>query len=297
MKNVFLNEKLLKNKKFFFNIKVVIYVLLYVFSLIIITISFFLLKYLKIEIFSLENENEHYLNKKSLENNLKSLENNFSIFKNSYENLKNLSKSLEKNYSIYIENYNKIKIRNSMLISTLSQIDIIKNSRILFNFISLFNILKFIGKENFNLDINKNEFNPIVRKIFVASENECEFKKLFERIKNLNYLIFIIKTNENKNFGIFINDFIKNSGDYFDKNSIVFLFNKSHYYDIKFFKKNSNKKSFVLNENNFFIFGENEIVIKNDCLNEKNENNFFFNEFFNKNFNVLEIEIFKLYFK
>jgi hypothetical protein len=255
------------------------------------------LKYLKIEIFSLENENEHYLNKKSLENNLKSLENNFSIFKNSYENLKNLSKSLEKNYSIYIENYNKIKIRNSMLISTLSQIDIIKNSRILFKFISLFNILKFIGKENFNLDINKNEFNPIVRKIFVASENECEFKKLFERIKNLNYLIFIVKTNENKNFGIFINDFIKNSGDYFDNNSIVFLFNKSHYYDIKFFKKNSNKKSFVLNENNFFIFGENEIVIKNDCLNEKNENNFFLNEFFNKNFNVLEIEIFKLYFK
>ena len=122
MKN--LNEKLLKNKKFFFNIKVVIYVLLYVFSLIIITISFFLLKYLKIEIFSLENENEHYLNKKSLENNLKSLENNFSIFKNSYENLKNLSKSLEKNYSIYIENYNKIKIRNSMLISLEKKISI-----------------------------------------------------------------------------------------------------------------------------------------------------------------------------
>jgi hypothetical protein len=199
-----------------------------------------------------------------------------------------------------------------MLISTISQIDIIKNSRILFNFITLFNILKFIGKENFNLDINKNEFNPILRGIFRASENECLFNKLFERIKNLNFLLIIIKTDENKNFGIFINDFIKNSGDFFDNNSIVFLFNKSHYYDVKFFKKISNKKSFIINENNFFIFGENDIVIKNDCLNKKNENNFpisFFNEKLtnfelnnkniskNKFFNVLEIEIFKLYFK
>ena len=273
---------------------------------------FFLLKYLKNEIFSLENENEIYLNKNLIEKNLKSLEKNFSFEKNHYENLKNLSNSLEKNYSIFIENYNKIKKRNSMLISTISQIDIIKNSRILFNFITLFNILKFIGKENFNLDINKNEFNPILRGIFRASENECLFNKLFERIKNLNFLLIIIKTDENKNFGIFINDFIKNSGDFFDNNSIVFLFNKSHYYDVKFFKKISNKKSFIINENNFFIFGENDIVIKNDCLNKKNENNFpisFFNEKLtnfelnnkniskNKFFNVLEIEIFKLYFK
>ena len=311
MKKFFFNENVFKNEKIIF-LKFVIYFLLFVFSLIIIIILFFLLKYLKNEIFSLENENEIYLNIKSIENNLKSLEKNFSFEKNHYENLKNLSNSLEKNYSIFIENYNKIKKRNSMLISTISQIDIIKNSRILFNFITLFNILKFIGKENFNLDINKNEFNPILRGIFRASENECLFNKLFERIKNLNFLLIIIKTDENKNFGIFINDFIKNSGDFFDNNSIVFLFNKSHYYDVKFFKKISNKKSFIINENNFFIFGENDIVIKNDCLNKKNENNFpisFFNEKLtnfelnnkniskNKFFNVLEIEIFKLYFK
>ena len=311
MKKFFFNENVFKNEKIIF-LKIVIYFLLFVFSLIIIIILFFLLKYLKNEIFSLENENEIYLNIKSIENNLKSLEKNFSFEKNHYENLKNLSNSLEKNYSIFIENYNKIKKRNSMLISTISQIDIIKNSRILFNFITLFNILKFIGKENFNLDINKNEFNPILRGIFRASENECLFNKLFERIKNLNFLLIIIKTDENKNFGIFINDFIKNSGDFFDNNSIVFLFNKSHYYDVKFFKKISNKKSFIINENNFFIFGENDIVIKNDCLNKKNENNFpisFFNEKLtnfelnnkniskNKFFNVLEIEIFKLYFK
>ncbi len=311
MKKFFFNENVFKNEKIIF-LKFVIYFLLFVFSLIIIIILFFLLKYLKNEIFSLENENETFLNIKSIEKNLKSLEKNFSFEKNHYENLKNLSNSLEKNYSIFIENYNKIKKRNSMLISTISQIDIIKNSRILFNFITLFNILKFIGKENFNLDINKNEFNPILRGIFRASENECLFNKLFERIKNLNFLLIIIKTDENKNFGIFINDFIKNSGDFFDNNSIVFLFNKSHYYDVKFFKKISNKKSFIINENNFFIFGENDIVIKNDCLNKKNENNFpisFFNENLtnfelnnkniskNKFFNVLEIEIFKLYFK
>ncbi len=311
MKKFFFNENVFKNEKIIF-LKFVIYFLLFVFSLIIIIILFFLLKYLKNEIFSLENENETFLNIKSIEKNLKSLEKNFSFEKNHYENLKNLSNSLEKNYSIFIENYNKIKKRNSMLISTISQIDIIKNSRILFNFITLFNILKFIGKENFNLDINKNEFNPILRGIFRASENECLFNKLFERIKNLNFLLIIIKTDENKNFGIFINDFIKNSGDFFDNNSIVFLFNKSHYYDVKFFKKISNKKSFIINENNFFIFGENDIVIKNDCLNKKNENNFpisFFNEKLtnfelnnkniskNKFFNVLEIEIFKLYFK
>ena len=311
MKKFFFNENVFKNEKIIF-LKIVIYFLLFVFSLIIIIILFFLLKYLKNEIFSLENENEIYLNKNLIEKNLKSLEKNFSFEKNHYENLKNLSNSLEKNYSIFIENYNKIKKRNSMLISTISQIDIIKNSRILFNFITLFNILKFIGKENFNLDINKNEFNPILRGIFRASENECLFNKLFERIKNLNFLLIIIKTDENKNFGIFINDFIKNSGDFFDNNSIVFLFNKSHYYDVKFFKKISNKKSFIINENNFFIFGENDIVIKNDCLNKKNENNFpisFFNEKLtnfelnnkniskNKFFNVLEIEIFKLYFK
>ena len=311
MKKFFFNENVFKNEKIIF-LKFVIYFLLFVFSLIIIIILFFLLKYLKNEIFSLENENEIYLNKNLIEKNLKSLEKNFSFEKNHYENLKNLSNSLEKNYSIFIENYNKIKKRNSMLISTISQIDIIKNSRILFNFITLFNILKFIGKENFNLDINKNEFNPILRGIFRASENECLFNKLFERIKNLNFLLIIIKTDENKNFGIFINDFIKNSGDFFDNNSIVFLFNKSHYYDVKFFKKISNKKSFIINENNFFIFGENDIVIKNDCLNKKNENNFpisFFNENLtnfelnnkniskNKFFNVLEIEIFKLYFK
>ena len=311
MKKIFFNENVFKNEKIIF-LKIVIYFLLFVFSLIIIIILFFLLKYLKNEIFSLENENEIYLNKNLIEKNLKSLEKNFSFEKNHYENLKNLSNSLEKNYSIFIENYNKIKKRNSMLISTISQIDIIKNSRILFNFITLFNILKFIGKENFNLDINKNEFNPILRGIFRASENECLFNKLFERIKNLNFLLIIIKTDENKNFGIFINDFIKNSGDFFDNNSIVFLFNKSHYYDVKFFKKISNKKSFIINENNFFIFGENDIVIKNDCLNKKNENNFpisFFNEKLtnfelnnkniskNKFFNVLEIEIFKLYFK
>ena len=311
MKKFFFNENVFKNEKIIF-LKFVIYFLLFVFSLIIIIILFFLLKYLKNEIFSLENENEIYLNKNLIEKNLKSLEKNFSFEKNQYENLKNLSNSLEKNYSIFIENYNKIKKRNSMLISTISQIDIIKNSRILFNFITLFNILKFIGKENFNLDINKNEFNPILRGIFRASENECLFNKLFERIKNLNFLLIIIKTDENKNFGIFINDFIKNSGDFFDNNSIVFLFNKSHYYDVKFFKKISNKKSFIINENNFFIFGENDIVIKNDCLNKKNENNFpisFFNEKLtnfelnnkniskNKFFNVLEIEIFKLYFK
>ena len=311
MKKFFFNENVFKNEKIIF-LKIVIYFLLFVFSLIIIIILFFLLKYLKNEIFSLENENEIYLNKNLIEKNLKSLEKNFSFEKNHYENLKNLSNSLEKNYSIFIENYNKIKKRNSMLISTISQIDIIKNSRILFNFITLFNILKFIGNENFNLDINKNEFNPILRGIFRASENECLFNKLFERIKNLNFLLIIIKTDENKNFGIFINDFIKNSGDFFDNNSIVFLFNKSHYYDVKFFKKISNKKSFIINENNFFIFGENDIVIKNDCLNKKNENNFpisFFNENLtnfelnnkniskNKFFNVLEIEIFKLYFK
>ena len=311
MKKFFFNENVFKNEKIIF-LKFVIYFLLFVFSLIIIIILFFLLKYLKNEIFSLENENEIYLNKNLIEKNLKSLEKNFSFEKNHYENLKNLSNSLEKNYSIFIENYNKIKKRNSMLISTISQIDIIKNSRILFKFITLFNILKFIGNENFNLDINKNEFNPILRGIFRASENECLFNKLFERIKNLNFLLIIIKTDENKNFGIFINDFIKNSGDFFDNNSIVFLFNKSHYYDVKFFKKISNKKSFVINENNFFIFGENDIVIKNDCLNKKNENNFpisFFNEKLtnfelnnkniskNKFFNVLEIEIFKLYFK
>ena len=311
MKKFFFNENVFKNEKIIF-LKIVIYFLLFVFSLIIIIILFFLLKYLKNEIFSLENENEIYLNKNLIEKNLKSLEKNFSFEKNHYENLKNLSNSLEKNYSIFIENYNKIKKRNSMLISTISQIDIIKNSRILFNFITLFNILKFIGNENFNLDINKNEFNPILRGIFRASENECLFNKLFERIKNLNFLLIIIKTDENKNFGIFINDFIKNSGDFFDNNSIVFLFNKSHYYDVKFFKKISNKKSFIINENNFFIFGENDIVIKNDCLNKKNENNFpisFFNEKLtnfelnnkniskNKFFNVLEIEIFKLYFK
>ena len=311
MKKFFFNENVFKNEKIIF-LKIVIYFLLFVFSLIIIIILFFLLKYLKNEIFNLENQNEIYLNKNLIEKNLKSLEKNFSFEKNHYENLKNLSNSLEKNYSIFIENYNKIKKRNSMLISTISQIDIIKNSRILFNFITLFNILKFIGKENFNLDINKNEFNPILRGIFRASENECLFNKLFERIKNLNFLLIIIKTDENKNFGIFINDFIKNSGDFFDNNSIVFLFNKSHYYDVKFFKKISNKKSFIINENNFFIFGENDIVIKNDCLNKKNENNFpisFFNEKLtnfelnnkniskNKFFNVLEIEIFKLYFK
>ena len=319
MKNVFdlknnLLFKLKSNKNYSININFIIYVLLYIFTFIIITITFFLLNHLKVEMLSLENEYKTYSNTTIIANNLKILENNFSLEQNIYKNLKNISNSLDNNYTIYFNDYNKIKLRNSMLISTISQIDIIKNSKILFKFITLFNILKFIGKEIFNLDINQNEFNPIIRGIFRATSNECLFNKLFERIKDMNFLIMIIKTDENKYFGIYINNTIKNSGDYFDNNSIVFLFNKTHYYDIKFFKKiDNNKKSFIINENNFFVFGENDIIIKNDCLNDsKNENNFpisFFNENLtnfennnknisnNKFFNILEIEIYKLYFK
>ena len=318
MKNVFdlknnLLFKIKTNKKFSFNINFLIYVLLYIFTFIIISITFFLLNHLKAEMLSLEKENKTYSNTTIIANDLKILEKNFSLEQNIYKNLKNISNSLDNNYSIYFNNYNKIKLRNSMLISTMSQIDIMKNSKILFKFITLFNILKFIGKEIFNLDINKNEFNPIIRGIFSATNNECLFNKLFERIKDMNNLIMIIKTNENKNFGIYINNTIKNSGDYYDNNSFVFLFNKSHYYDVKFFKKIYDKKSFIINENNFFIFGENDIIIKNNCLNDsKNENNFpisFFNENLpnfennnkniskNKFFNILEIEIYKLYFK
>ena len=155
-------------------------------------------------------------------------------------------------------------------------------------------------KKGKNLDINKMNFLFM----FQGVSDGDNFDSLADKIRFQNNILIIIETKNKNKFGFFSDDYVLIGDEEYissDKNCFIFSFRNKQRFDYI-----GNGTAFQINKDNFYILGNDDVIINNNFHEKGGIINFPFKSFDTKNlkyniftenekFQIKDIEIYYTY--
>ena len=206
--------------------------------------------------------NNEYINKQYLIDNIdktiKLIANNISFYKKEIKSLNNEYNNLT---SIYLKKISELKTKTNLLKYLnieLSYLNIIPISSILKNLSQIKQIISYIQN---NINYFPSDYHPNFKQIYKSSLDKKKRKNFINEIIGKNYILILVKTSEDNIFGGFFNKIISGNSSHIDNSAFLFSLNHEEVYKI-----NLGKKPYWFNTDIFFSFGENDIILYNDCF-------------------------------
>ena len=295
------DKLIIKYKKKKYNLPKCIHIILFFLLL----ICFFSLIALKNVYNSLEKEKKVYLKEylyktnqidvilnkiNNVENNITFYNKELDLFKLNYSIISSIYHNKNKEYLEKRKELYKYKI-------DLGYKKLLIHSNIFSNYTQLKQIAKYVKNK-----LNLSDYYPKYKLLYNSNYDGLKGSDLINKILKKENIIIIVKIPDNIIFGGYFHNKITNNIRNIDNNSFLFSLNYDEVYYI-----NEKKYPYWIHNDVFFVFGNNDIFLADECFSNTFSLSYFPNAFGNKScienrltdgkksFKVIQVEAYELY--